>query len=188
MGGVDAALGKGAFIPTPLAPNLWRTDFQTGKNRYVFWQFTPLSIALNFADGSVATLCAEADVTSKNACTVIADTGYGSNVVTSDTARAAVQAATDLAGTTCATTLAVQLPTEKGGKAPKTLTIPLTTGGNCSTAVINSTQWVPPPKKLQPNLPANWFVFGQPMLRQLYTGFSFRAYGKGGLFFAPRAA
>jgi hypothetical protein len=51
---------------------------------------------------------------------------------------------------------------------------------------MTSDAWGPPPAFLAPKLPANWFVFGQPLLRQLHTGFSFRAYGKGGLFFAPR--
>jgi hypothetical protein len=190
MGGVDAPLaGAPAMVPTPLAPNLYRTDFATGKDKFVFWQFTPLNVTVVLADGSKQSLCAEGDVASDKACTVIADTGYGSNVVGDDAARKKIQDATDPGAASCAKALEVYLPTQKGGVAPEKLTIPLTVGesGSCTDLTMPSGDWVKAPEKLKPNLPKNWFVWGQPMLRQLYVAFSFKAYRTGALYFAPRA-
>jgi hypothetical protein len=161
MGGVDATLiGGKPFIPTPLAPNLWRTDFKTGKDKYVFWQFTPLSIAIMFADGAVRTLCAEADVSSKDACTVIADTGYGTNVAGDATTLQYLKDATAPGGPKCAATLEVSLPTQKGGWAPRTLSIPLTAGasGNWWVATRRGASRLaaahgPPPRPARPPHP-----------------------------------
>ena len=191
MGGVDAALADGGqLIPTPLAPNLWRTDFATGASKFVFWQFMPLKISLVAPGGAETVLCAQNDVAARDACTAIADTGYGEAVVGDAAARAAARAATDPQGGAggCAEKLRVRLPTGKGGKDPVTLDIPLSTGGDCATLTVRKDDWVPPPQKLVDVLPPNWFVFGQPLLRQLYVAFSFEAYGDGGLFFARRAA
>jgi hypothetical protein len=41
LGGADPALAAGPCATTPLQPNLWRTDFLTGQDVFVFWQFTP---------------------------------------------------------------------------------------------------------------------------------------------------
>lgn len=190
MGGVDGSLANGAMVPTPLAPNLYRTDFKTGKTKYVFWQITPLNVSLVMPNGSVVVLCAEPNVASPNACTAIVDTGYGSNVIASGAARAAAQAATDETGgaSGCAAELVAYLPTQKNGKAPAVLRVPLTQGGkgDCGTLTMKKSDWVPAPDKLMPNLPANWMVWGQPMIRRLYVALSFDSYGSGGLLFTPR--
>lgn len=161
------------------------------RARYVFWQLTPLNVSLVMPDGRAVLLCAEPDVASPSACTAIVDTGYGTNVIANDAARAAAQAATDeSAGGGCAAALVAYLPTKKGGGAPAALRMPLTKGGrgDCSTLTIKQTDWKAAPKKLLPVLPANWLVWGQPILRRLYVAHSFDAYGgSGGLMFAPRA-
>jgi hypothetical protein len=41
LGGADPSLAAGPFVTTPLQPNRWRTDFITGEDVFVFWQFTP---------------------------------------------------------------------------------------------------------------------------------------------------
>ena len=50
----------------------------------VFWQFNPLSIDLEYADGTTANLCdSNGDITGPLACTAIADTGYSNVIVNS---------------------------------------------------------------------------------------------------------
>jgi hypothetical protein len=113
---------------------------------------------------------------------------YGGNVVGNAAARTALQGLTDPAGPLCGASLLAYLPTQRKGKEPVALKIPLTAGGsgNCASLTIPMDTWGPPPTKLEPILPTNWFVWGQPVLRQLYVAFSFSAYGTGGLFFANR--
>lgn len=107
LGGVDPALAAGPFISTPLQPNVWRSDFITGKNMFVFWQFTPKRISIIQADGRLAHLCNQPNLKSRRACTVIADTGYDSIVVGPKRALTLVQAATSPSGLRCATAIQV---------------------------------------------------------------------------------
>ena len=45
------------------------------------------------------------------------------------------------------------------------------------------------PSKLVPYLPANWWVFSQPLLQQVYTAFAFSAFGgQGALHFGAKGA
>lgn len=45
------------------------------------------------------------------------------------------------------------------------------------------------PTKLVPYLPANWWVFSQPLLEQMYTVLDFTAFGgQGGIHFTPQTA
>jgi hypothetical protein len=109
LGGVDPSLASTPFISTPLQPNLWRTDFQTGRDIFVFWQFTPLSIRLvNPYGRTMATLCNQRDLSAKSACTVIADSGYDSVVIGNSGALRAVQAATAPTGRRCASAIQVR--------------------------------------------------------------------------------
>jgi hypothetical protein len=69
------------------------------------------------------------------------------------------------------------------------LTIPLTKDGssNCQQLTMDASTFGPPPLKFieEKVLPPNWFIFGQPVLQQLYTVFDFTAFeGRGGLHFA----
>lgn len=107
LGGADSSLAQGPFITTPLQPNLWRTDFTTGPDSKVFWQFNPRRISLVLGDSSRKTLCAKDDVRARRACTVIADTGYDAMVVGNKKAREAVLEGVSAKGFGCAKSLQV---------------------------------------------------------------------------------
>lgn len=107
LGGADPTRASGPFVTTPLQPNLWRTDFVTGPNSKVFWQFTPRRISLVMDGSAVQTLCATRDAKSRKACTVIADTGYNALVVGNSRARQAVLQAVSATGLACAKALQV---------------------------------------------------------------------------------
>jgi hypothetical protein len=94
--------------PRAFQPNLWRNDFVNGTGQYVFWQFNPLSIDVEYADGTTANLCdsaAQGGLQAPGACTVIADTGYSFVVANNGTALQTIVAATVPGSTQCGVTL-----------------------------------------------------------------------------------
>jgi hypothetical protein len=204
LGGLpNATQGSGPqFVTTPLMPNLYRTDFVTGSNSFVFWQFNPLSIDLEYADGSSANLCnstAAGGIGAAGACVAIADTGYAAVVVNNNASRATLVSATQQNAALCGMRMWVTLPTSVSDTVGRTISFNLSasTGANCGQVINNNaypttnqgTMFQGPPTQLLPFLPANWWVFGQPFLQQLMTVYDLTAFdGNGGLHFeAPSA-
>jgi hypothetical protein len=199
LGGVPntTQASRKQFVTTPLMPNLYRTDFATGNNSFVFWQFNPLSIDLEYADGSSANLCnstAAGGIGAAGACVAIADTGYAAVVVNNETSRSTLVSATQQNAALCGMRMWVTLPTSVSDTVGRTIVFILSnsTGANCGQVINNNaypttnqgTMFQGPPNQLLPFLPANWWVFGQPFLQQLMTGYDFTAFdGNGGLHF-----